>query len=263
VTPLAQLLLENAGLIFAAMIGLWAIATVRRDVSLVDVFWGPGFALVTWHSIWQGGHWNRSVALLAVPVTVWAVRLAVHIALRNRGHAEDRRYQAMRKHHGRRFWWISLFTVFLLQGTLMWWISLPLQIAGFRGTDQPGALAVVGVVLWLTGFLWEALADWQLTRFRSDPRNHGRVLDQGLWRYSRHPNYFGECVLWWGFWMLSASQSGWWTILSPLTMTFLLLKVSGVTLLESTMTDRRPEYADYQRRTNAFWPGPPRLASRS
>lgn len=258
-TPLFQVLLVNAAVIAACMLMLWVTALYRRDVSIVDLFWGCGFVLIVWLSARQCAPWSGRITLLAVLTTVWGVRLSGHLARRNYGRPEDPRYAEMRAAHGPRFWWISLFTVFLLQGAILWFVSLPLQVAAVR--DAPRGMSatdVVGAMLWGVGFLFETVGDRQLARFRADPANTGRVLDRGLWRYTRHPNYFGDCCVWWGLYLIAVAAGAAWTFASPLAMTFLLLRVSGVTLLERTIVDRRPAYAAYQARTNAFFPGPPR-----
>jgi steroid 5-alpha reductase family enzyme len=241
------------------MLTLWLVATRRRDVSIVDLFWGCGFAVIAWSSAWQTAPCSERMILLAILTTVWGVRLSWHLARRNHGRPEDPRYAAMRAKHGARFRWISLFTVFLLQGAILWFVALPVQVAAVR--DVPRGLSVMdvlGAALWSVGFLFETVGDWQLARFRADPANAGRVLDWGLWRYTRHPNYFGDCCVWWGLYLIAAIAGAAWTIGSPIVMTLLLLKVSGVALLESTISERRPDYAAYQARTNAFFPGPPR-----
>jgi steroid 5-alpha reductase family enzyme len=168
----------------------------------------------------------------------------------------------MRENHGPQFWWVSLFTVFLLQAVILWFVSMPLQVAAVKGASHSlGGLDAAGIVAWCLGFVFESIGDWQLARFKADPASAGKVLDRGLWRYTRHPNYFGDFCVWWGLYAIAAAGGAWWTIGSPLVMSFLLLKVSGVSLLESTIVDRRPEYAEYQARTNAFFPGPPRTAA--
>jgi steroid 5-alpha reductase family enzyme len=246
--------------------GLWLVSLPLRNASIVDPFWGAGFVLVAWTAWWRAGSPLGLPLVLAVMTTVWGLRLSVFLAWRNSGHGEDRRYRAMRDHHGGRFWWVSLLTVFSLQAVILWFIAFPLQFAMGGGAGWPtgwptgwrGGVAVAGFAVWLVGIGCESLADWQLARFQANPANRGRVLDAGLWRYSRHPNYFGDACVWWGLYLVAASLGAWATILSPLAMTFLLLKVSGVSLLESTIVERRPEYAAYIRRTNAFVPGPPR-----
>jgi steroid 5-alpha reductase family enzyme len=192
-------------------------------------------------------------------VTTWAVRLWLHLLLRSQGKPEDPRYTAFRRHFGpQRYWWISFFQVFLLQGVLASLISLPLQVAEASRLPLEGPL-FTGAAVFLAGFVFEATADRQLQRFRVDPAKRGQVLDSGLWKYSRHPNYFGEALLWWGFWICSLSAPGaWLTFPAPALMTFLLLRVSGVKLLDAHMSAKNPAYAEYIRRTPAFIPGAPK-----
>lgn len=257
-SPLAQTLLTNLVVISFAMIVLWMVGSFRRDVSLVDPFWGTGFLIVAWVACYMNSPAELRVLILTSLTTLWGLRLSSFLLWRNWGQSEDRRYAAMRKHHGGRFWWVSLFTVFLLQAALLWFISLPIQCTAARNSTNPlGWLDAVGIVVWGLGLAFEAIGDWQLARFRSDPNNAGRVMDQGLWRFTRHPNYFGDFCVWWGLYLIAVAGGAWFTILSPLLMTFLLLKVSGINLLERTIADRRPEYAAYQARTNAFFPGQP------
>lgn len=194
-------------------------------------------------------------------VTVWGLRLGIHILVRSRGKGEDRRYAAMRERRGASFVWLSLFSVFWLQAALLVFVSLPLLAAiGAREPAGFGALDAAGAVLFAVGFLFEAVGDAQLVRFKRDPANRGEVLDRGLWRYSRHPNYFGDATLWWGLFLFAlAVPGGWRFVASPLLMTFLLLRVSGVTLLERDLSDRKPAYRDYVRRTPAFVPWFPKV----
>jgi steroid 5-alpha reductase family enzyme len=238
---------------------LWVVGTRRRDVGIVDVFWGLGFSMTAWCAAAMNGPPAWRVVVAACLTTVWGLRLSLHLLRRNRGREEDRRYAAMRKQWGPRFTWVSLATVFLLQAALLWFIAWPLQVLAVTNSRDPfGALDAAGIGLWAFGFCFEAVGDLQLARFRADPRNSRRVLDRGLWRYTRHPNYFGDFCVWWGLYFLSAGGGASWTIASPVVMSWLLLRVSGVALLESTIRDRRPEYAAYQARTNAFFPGPPK-----
>ncbi len=259
--PLSSTLLVCFAAILICMLALWAFATLCRDVSIVDPFWPAGFVLVVWiawlmHPLDAPA--NARPGLLVGLTTLWGMRLAAFLLWRRRGHGEDRRYAAMRARHGSRFWRVSLVTVFGLQGVLLWFVSLPLQVAA-RGDDLPlGPIDVAGITIWAIGFVFEAVGDAQLARFQADRANAGQVLSSGLWRWTRHPNYFGDFCVSWGLWLIAAAGGAWWTIGSPLLMTFLLLKVSGVALLESTIVDRRPDYAAYQVRTNAFFPGPRR-----
>lgn len=252
----------NAAVVLAMMLVLWLVSIRRRDVSIVDPWWSIGFLLVSLRTFFDGGAVGRVApgkTLLLVLVATWALRLWLHLLLRARGKPEDPRYQAFRERFGpERYWWVSLFQVFLLQGSLLLVISLPLQVA-FASPGE-GALAWnhwVGAVLVVVGFLFEAVADWQLQRFRNDPSRRGTVLDSGLWSYSRHPNYFGETVLWWGFWVCSLdAELGVWTVPSPALMTLLLLRVSGVTLLEAQLKQQKPGYRAYVDSTSAFVPWP-------
>jgi len=195
--------------------------------------------------------------LVATLVSIWGLRLALHITVRSWGHGEDRRYQAIRARNEPGFALKSLYLVFALQAVLAWIISLPLLGAAI-GSGGLGFMDVVGAVLWLVGFVFEAGGDWQLSRFKADPANRGKVMDRGLWRWTRHPNYFGDFCVWWGLYAIALSAGAWWSIPGPLLMSVLLMRVSGVTLLEKDIGERRPQYADYIRRTNAFFPGPVR-----
>jgi steroid 5-alpha reductase family enzyme len=260
-TPLASIMLGTLLTTVAAFAVLWIIGTLRRDASIVDSYWGLGFVLVAWQAVLTTGTERWRPLLLAWLVTVWGVRLAIHVFARNFGHGEDRRYTAMRTHHGERFWWVSFFTVFLLQAAILWFLSWPLLVsAAATGSTNWTWLDVLGIPLWIVGFFFEAVGDWQLMRFKAVPENRGRVMDCGVWRYTRHPNYFGECALWWGCWLIACADGAWWTILSPILLTFLLLRVSGVSMLEADIADRRPDYLEYKRTTNAFFPGPKRRA---
>jgi steroid 5-alpha reductase family enzyme len=247
------------GMILAVAFGTWLVSLARRDVGIVDSMWSLFFLIgasvytakitVTGPSSW----------LVLIMLAAWAIRLSLHITLRNRGEPEDRRYQAIRANNQPHFWIKSLFIIFLLQGFLAWVIGLPV-LAAVSGQTPPGPLFYAGVALWGAGMFFEVVADWQLARFRRSSTSSGQVLDSGLWRYSRHPNYFGEALLWWGFYLLAASAGHAWTIFAPVMMTVLLLRVSGVTLLEKDIGERRPAYREYVERTNAFIPGPRKQA---
>ncbi|MBL8827086.1 MAG: DUF1295 domain-containing protein, partial [Planctomycetaceae bacterium] len=221
--------------------------------------WGTGFVIVAWLAFWLNTPSAPRDGLIAGLTTAWGLRLSVYLLWRNWGHGEDRRYRAMRESNGARFWWWSLLSVFWLQAGILWFVSLPIQVAIVtRGEGALGWLDGAGVIVWTVGLVFEAVGDWQLSHFRDDPANAGRVMDRGLWRYTRHPNYFGDFCIWWGIYLVAASAGAGWTVLGPLVMSIFLLKVSGVSLLEQTIVDRRPEYAAYQARTNAFFPGPPK-----
>lgn len=251
----------SAAALVAGMVALWLVSLPLRNASIVDVFWGPAFVVAAWTAALAGDGGGARRPLALALVSLWGLRLGLHLARRNLGHGEDPRYAAMRGGHGRRFWWVSLFTVFLLQAALAWVISLPVQAAVLGPATPLGLLDLAAAVLWATGLAFEAIGDAQLARFRADPRNRGRALDTGLWRYTRHPNYFGDACAWWGLGLLGVSAGAPWTLISPLLMTFLLLKVSGVALLERDIAERRPAYRDYVARTSAFFPWFPRKAS--
>jgi steroid 5-alpha reductase family enzyme len=242
------------------MLGLWAVSLARRDASIVDIWWGPGFALLAAVALALAPYAPPRSGLLLAMVALWGLRLGLHLFVRNRGQAEDPRYARMRRRHGARFGWVSLGTVFGLQAGLQWFVSLPVQVALLAPGDRPlGAWDALGAALFAIGFGFESVGDWQLRRFRADPANRGRVLDTGLWRYTRHPNYFGDSLVWWGLFATAcATPFGFATVASPLAMTFLLLRVSGVALLERSLVRSRPAYRDYIERTSAFFPRPPR-----
>ena len=252
-----QVALVGLGAVVAAFTLLWAVSVHLRDASIADPSWGPGFLLVGGAYLWAHGEVTPRGVLAVAFVAAWALRLGLHLLRRNRAHGEDARYAAMRAAHGERFRWLSLATVFWLQAVLLWIVSLPV-LGAVVGSAPLGAWDAAGTAVFAAGFLTEAAADAQLTRFRSDPANRGKVLDRGLWRYSRHPNYFGDALLWWGLWLVAVGAEAAWTVAGPALMTFLLVKVSGVTLLERSLSKGRPEYADYVRRTSAFVPWLPR-----
>jgi steroid 5-alpha reductase family enzyme len=247
-----------AGAIAAYMVVVWALSLPLRDASIADVFWGPGFAFVAIVSASLSPPSARAT-LLVVLTSAWGLRLALHIGTRwRKKKEEDRRYQAMRATWGDRFPLVSLFTVFLLQGGLLWTVSLPLQAGAALGAGRPiGPLDIAGVALFAVGLAFEAVGDAQLSRFLADPGNRGKVMETGLWRYTRHPNYFGDALVWWGLGLVGAASGAWWCLLGPALMTFLLVRVSGVSLLEKDIAGRRPEYVAYVRRTSPFLPLPP------
>jgi len=259
---LAGSLAATASFVAAAMLALWLVSLARRDASIVDIWWGPGFAAVAALAFALAPAPGARGALLVALAALWGLRLGGYLFWRNHGRGEDPRYARMRRHHGERFARVSLVTVFGLQGVLQWLVSLPLQVAALRPGAAPlGALDALGVALFAVGFAFETVGDLQLARFRADPANRGRVMDRGLWRYTRHPNYFGDCLVWWGLWCIAASTPlGPWTIASPLLMTFLLLRVSGVPMLERGLAKTRPGYVDYVARTPAFLPWLPKRA---
>ena len=232
----------------------WLLSLYLRDVSIVDSAWSLMFlaaALIYFSAAAPGA---RSIVLLCL-VVIWALRLSIYLTWRNWGEPEDRRYQAIREKYSPHFNIKSLGIIFIFQALLAWVISLPL-FAAFSNAADFTAFDMAAMPLWAAGIMFESIADVQLARFKSNPANKGKVLNTGLWRYTRHPNYFGECLVWWGFYLFAFGSGAWWTIFAPLLMTWLLLKVSGVVMLEQSIVNRRPGYREYIRRTNAFIPGP-------
>ncbi|GAB4481488.1 MAG: DUF1295 domain-containing protein [Anaerolineales bacterium] len=243
-------------LILGVMTILWLWSLRLRDSSIVDIFWGFGFVLFVWAAFLlnPSGYLPRKV-LLSVLVTIWGLRLAIHILIRNWGKPEDYRYAAWRSQAGSSWWWRSYLKVFLLQGVILLIVASPLLAAQI--SPIPARLTWLdwlALAVWLIGFVFEAGGDWQLRRFKSNPANRGKVLQSGFWRYTRHPNYFGDAVQWWAFYLVALAGGGWWTIFSPMLMTFLLVRVSGVAMLEETLRETKPDYWAYIHRTNAFFP---------
>jgi steroid 5-alpha reductase family enzyme len=236
-------------------VAAWGIATARHNVGLVDIFWSLFLLLAATVAFLQSPVTSRGWLTLTL-AAAWALRLAAYLAMRNWNAPEDRRYQAIRARNEPGFVWKSLYLVFGLQVVLAWLVSASL-VAAISQPGAPGMVGWAGAGLAAFGIAYESVADWQLARFKSRADSAGRVLDSGLWRYSRHPNYFGEFCVWWGFFLVAADAGSWWTVFSPLLMSLLLLRISGVTLLERDIGERRPAYRDYVRRTSAFFPGPP------
>ena len=249
--------LDALPMLLAAAALTWVVSALRRNVTIVDTLWPLLFVIAAVVYLDAVAAPAARAWLVLGLVATWGLRLAAYLAWRNRGHAEDRRYQAIRRRNEPHFTLKSLWLIFGFQALLAWVISLPL--AGAIAGDAPlGWLDALGVALWAVGFGFEAVGDWQLARFKADPASAGHVMDRGLWRYTRHPNYFGDFCVWWGFYLVALAAGAWWTIIGPLIMSFLLLRFSGVRLLEHDIGERRPAYADYARRTNAFFPGPRR-----
>lgn len=245
------------GLIVALAFATWLVSLWRRDVSIVDGMWPLFIASAGLLYFALAPRVGPSAQAGLVLLAIWALRLCAHITVRNHGQPEDRRYRQIRANHQPHFEWKSLYIVFGFQAALAWIVALPFM-AIVSAAGRFGPLEGFGLLLVLFGIAYESIADWQLERFKRRPDGAGQVLDTGLWRYSRHPNYFGECCVWWGFGLVALGSGAWWAIASPLLMTVLLLKVSGVSLLERDIGERRPEYARYVRETNAFIPGRPR-----
>jgi steroid 5-alpha reductase family enzyme len=246
----------NFAAVTLMMIMGWLISLRKHNVNVVDSLWGAGFVLIAWLTIWMSEvHTARSL-LLATLASIWGVRLSVYLTWRNHGKDEDSRYGAWRREYGQRFWIVSLFNVFLIQAVFMWIIALGMQYGQMAAAPQTLTwLDYLGTAMWTVGFVFEAVGDWQLARFKSDPANQGRVMNKGLWAYTRHPNYFGEMLIWWGiYFVVLATPGSLWTIISPLLITITLLKITGVSLTEKTILEKRPEYREYIRNTSAIIP---------
>jgi steroid 5-alpha reductase family enzyme len=236
---------------------VWLLSVIKHDVSIVDSAWSLFIAgaMLSYFLVLKTT--APRAWLTVILVATWAARLAIHITLRNWGEAEDKRYQAIRERNQPNFVFKSLYLVFGLQAVLSWIVSLPV-LAAIASSSQPNWLDAFGLAVFIFGFLFEATADFQLSRFKGDTTNQGRVMDRGLWRYTRHPNYFGEFCVWWGIYLLALAAGGWWSVVSPLLMSLLLMRISGVVLLEKDIHLRRPGYRDYVARTPAFFPRVPR-----
>lgn len=242
------------------MTGVFCLALVKKDNSIVDIAWGLGFVGVAILTFFHEEGWTTRHVLVSSLILIWGMRLAIHIGVRKRRKDEDFRYAKWRQEWGRRFVLRSYFQIFMLQGILLLIIALPIVL--INGSDRPDLTLMdfCGVGVWGIGLIFEVVADDQLRRFKKRTENKGKILTSGLWKYSRHPNYFGEVLLWWGIFLCALSiENGWIAILSPLMISFLLLRVSGVTMLEKKY-EGRPDYEAYAKRTNAFFPWFPKKA---
>jgi steroid 5-alpha reductase family enzyme len=250
--------LRGLGVLIAAAVPVWALSLGKRNVAIVDSLWSLMFVLAaSVYALSDASHIGPRGVLLLSLLTLWALRLSIYITWRNWGLGEDRRYQAIRARNAPHFACKSFYLVFALQAVLAWLISLPL-LGSLLSAAPLGIGDFAGAALWLMGMIFEAGGDWQLARFKAHPLNQGRIMDQGLWRFTRHPNYFGDFCVWWGFYLMAVSAGAWWSVTGPVLMSALLLRVSGVPILEKDMAARRPQYVDYIRRTNAFFPGMPK-----
>lgn len=253
-----NIILTTALIIFILMTCTWIISLLVGEMSIVDIGWGLGFVAITLFHFSQLENISAVPLLIVCVIALWGLRLAVYIFIRNKGKGEDPRYKAWRNDWGKNTWWISYFKVFLLQGFLMLLISLPIQAVMSYGSNTISVFQIVGLGLWTFGFLFETIGDWQLYNFKHRPENKGKVMQTGLWRYTRHPNYFGESVVWWGVFFISIGSGYFWlSIISPVLITFMLLKVSGVTMLEARYAGN-DAYSNYKRSTSPFLPLPPR-----
>jgi len=241
--------------IMLMMTALWIASIILKNVSIVDLFWGFGFVIAGWiYFFYTGGYEVRKIILMIL-VTIWGLRLSIYLAWRNIGKGEDFRYGQFRKKYGKPYWWISYFQTFILQGILMWLISAPLLGAQFyTGSSSINIFDIAGILFWIIGIIFEAGGDFQLAKFRSNPDNKGKVLSGGLWRYTRHPNYFGDTSIWWGYGLICIGCGSYLPFLGTLLMTALIIRVSGVALLEKSLTDTKPQYKEYREKTSPFIP---------
>jgi len=257
----------TAALVVAMLGATFLVALKVGKHAVVDVTWGLGFAGIAVasyvFSLASDSSDHTRGLLVAALTAVWGVRLGTHIALRSRGKGEDPRYEALMQRAPGNPNLFALRRVYLTQGATMWFVSLPVQVAVFE-TPALGVVAWIGIGVWAVGFFFETVGDWQLTRFRNDPDSSDQVLDTGLWRYTRHPNYFGDACVWWGLSLIAFDAwPGVLTVLSPIAITWLLARGTGKPLLEKDMHDRRPGYAEYVRRTSGFVPLPPKKLDQS
>ena len=250
----------TAGATAVLMLSMWALSLRLRDASIVDIVWGFGFVVVAWVARATAHGVSLRQNVLVALTTIWGLRLTGYLFWRNHGKGEDYRYRSMRKHYGDRWTIVSLYLVFGMQGVLMFTVSMPVQLG--QMPDHPtglGILAYLGLALWAIGLTFETVGDLQLAKFKADPANKGLVVDRGLWRFTRHPNYFGDFCVWWGLFLVAAeTRLGLIGVVGPIAMSILLVRVSGVAMLERTIGRRRPGYAEYVARTSAFFPRPPR-----
>jgi steroid 5-alpha reductase family enzyme len=248
--------LEAFGVIMILMTSLWIVSVILKNVSIVDLFWGLGFVLVSWFYFMNSEGNDIRKIIISILVSLWGLRLSAYLTLRNYGKGEDFRYKQFRQNYGeKRYWWISFFQTFLLQGVLMWLISAPLLGAQYYGQDKSiNIIDFTGIFFWVIGFIFEAGGDWQLAGFKANPENKGKVLNTGFWRYTRHPNYFGDSSVWWGYGFICLAAGSWIPALGSILMTLLIIKVSGVVLLEKTLKEQKPRYKEYIEKTSAFIP---------
>jgi len=255
---LVDIILYSAVAVFAYMAVIFVLALFKKDNSIVDIAWGLGFILVALLTFFLEKEFAVRHILVTVLVLIWGTRLAVHVFIRNKGRGEDFRYAQWRREWGKWFLLRSFFQIFMLQGFLLLIIAYPLILTNHSSKEGISYLDLVGVVLWITGFFFEAVGDFQLSRFKRDPGNRGKIMKSGMWKYTRHPNYFGEAVMWWGVFLIALSvRLGWTAIISPFLITFLLLRVSGVTMLEKKYAGNA-EFEEYAKKTSAFFPWLPK-----
>ncbi len=241
-----NLFFQNIVLIYVICICLWLLSLRLKNSSIIDPFWGMFFVVSTWHFVLNTPTLSKRALLLTFCTTLWGLRLSVYLFLRNYNKGEDKRYTTVRNNDPKRFWWTSLFKVFLLQGTIASLICVPMYLGITSTSSDLRWFEFIGLSLFYFGFLWETQADWQLSQFKTNRKSDEEILDTGLWAYSRHPNYFGEIVLWYGFaGMVLSTKNSWLAVLAAISMNYLIIHFSGVKPLEKSLTDRKSKYYDY------------------
>jgi len=253
----------NIGIVLFIYFNIWFIVSlIKKRNDVADIAWGLGFVVLAWVSFFISNNFELRDLLVVVLVSVWGIRLFWHIYNRNKGKSEDSRYSKWRREWGRWFLIRSYFQVYFLQGLLLFLIVLPVLFINKNSGPEIGWLDFVGLIVWMVGFYFEVVGDAQLKKFIKNPKNKGKIITTGLWSYTRHPNYFGEVLLWWGIWLISLSVSGGWlTVIGPIIITFLILKVSGIPMLEKQM-EKKPGFAQYKKRVSVFLPMPPKKQSK-
>ena len=247
---------QAALIILISVTALWIWSVFIKNVSIIDVFWGFGFVIVNvFYAFMYGDLTPRKLLVLAL-VGIWGLRLSIYLAIRNSGKGEDFRYQEFRKNYGpKRYWWFSYFQTFLLQAVLIMIISIPLfAINTSSSSGDLTGLDYLGILVWCIGFIFESVGDYQLMRFKQNPNNKGKVLDSGLWKYSRHPNYFGDSAVWWSYALFCIASGSYWQIIGSIIMTLLIIHISGVSLLEKSLKESKSMYKDYIIKTSSFFP---------
>lgn len=244
--------LTGAAIIICCLFGLWLFSLIMKDASIIDVFWGIGFVIIAWFYRYKSGLSDVRSLIFCIMVSLWGLRLSLHLVVRNTGKGEDYRYRQWRRDHGQNWWWISFFRVFLLQGAVLWIVSSVFIPA--MSVDSFGIATYAGIYFWVVGMLFEAGGDWQLMQFKKDPENSGKVLNTGFWAMCRHPNYFGDALIWWGYFLFALPSGQYLYVFSPLLMSFLLIRISGVALLEKKLIRSKPGYTKYVRNVPAFFP---------
>ena len=253
---MTTLFFQASSIILILVTLLWIWSIFIKNVSIVDIFWGLGFVVVNTFYVFMSGELNARKIVILTLVCIWGFRLAIYLAIRNIGKGEDFRYQEFRQNYGpKRYWWFSYFQTFLLQGILIMIISLPLL--GINYNNSNGNLQILdylGISIWIIGFTFETVGDFQLSNFKRDSKNKGKILHTGLWKYTRHPNYFGDSAVWWAYGIFSIAAGSYWQAIGAVIMTLLILKISGVSLLEKTLKETKPLYKEYIQKTSSFFP---------